>query len=151
MKKKVTHKKSTGKSRASSNDSFLIIVGGGFVIVTLILFFSGMLPFSLNLLDISRAAGSSQTLGATTTQQIATVRIQNGTFSPEKLLITKGAEVVWINDSKTSISAAANDGSFDSGEIPAGAHASVVFTKGGIYPYHETADPAVTGVVLVLQ
>lgn len=153
MKKKVAAtRKHITKSRPHKEDNtFLIIVGGGFVVVAMIFFFSGMLPFSVNLLDITQSQTTTQTLGASTKQTVNNVNVEDNTYTPQKVLIQKGSTVVWTNKSGVAVSAKAVDGSFDTGAIAPGESKSVVFNKGGIYPYQNGDDASAQGVVLVLQ
>lgn len=82
----------------------------------------------------------------TTTQNggsTATVSMVNTSFSPLKLEISTGTEVIWTNDDSfahTVVAAqfhsAAEQWSFESGSIQAGQSASYTFDSAGIYEYY---------------
>ena len=149
-RRKTTPKRKTARTaRRKDDNSFLIIVGGGFVIISLILMFTGMLPFSVNVLNV-RSQSNQKILGAET--QLKMVIIKGNVFSPDKLTITKGTKVVFINNDNLEVeNAVANDGSFNTGPLAKGDNSTIEFTKGGIYPYHNANNPQMKGTILVLQ
>ncbi len=149
-------KKTVSKSRARSaprrkdDNSFIIIVGGGFIIISLVLFFSGLLPSSISLLNVTPR--DKNTLGVETQQVLKMVTIKGDSFTPGKLLITKGTKVVFTNSDNLQVENAVSDGGmFDTGPLGVGDSKTVEFPRGGIYPYHNANNPRMTGVILVLQ
>ncbi len=99
----------------------------------------------------------SSTAMAAPTSQTTTVRviIQNGTYIPQTLTITKGEKVTWINkDSGNHTVISGTDGKptglFNSGDIGPNQMFSHVFDSTGTYPYYCKYLPSkMTGTVIV--
>lgn len=70
-------------------------------------------------------------------------------FEPADATLDAGSAVVWRNNGSTEHTVTADDGSFDSGPIEAGSTWRLGFEKPGIYRYHCTPHPWMTGVVRV--
>jgi plastocyanin len=66
-----------------------------------------------------------------------TVKISNFQFTPKTVTIAAGATVEWVNDAGKHM-IEADDGSFKSEALTAGAKFSHTFAKAGKYPYHCT-------------
>lgn len=64
------------------------------------------------------------------------VSVGDNSFNAKKLTIPVGATVTWKNDGKRPHTVTADDGSFVSGNMDAGATFSQTFTKPGTYPYY---------------
>lgn len=79
----------------------------------------------------------------------ASVSIKNMAFNPGSLSVTTGGTVTWTNNDTTVHTVAADDGSFNSGNIAVGATYSKAFSTAGTFSYHCTLHPEMTGKVVV--
>lgn len=79
----------------------------------------------------------------------AEVRMQNFTFSPAALNITRGTTVTWTNNDSDTHSVTADDNSFASPGIPAGGTYSRTFNDAGTISYHCTPHPQMKGTITV--
>jgi plastocyanin len=70
-------------------------------------------------------------------------------FTPRDITVKKGTAVAWTNKGKQPHTAAANDGSFDSGTMKSGARFEHVFNAPGEFPYSCTFHPGMNGLVRV--
>jgi plastocyanin len=70
-------------------------------------------------------------------------------FDPATITVKAGTPVTWTNKGKQPHSAAANDGSFDSGTMKAGTTWQHRFDRPGEFAYVCTLHPTMTGVVKV--
>lgn len=77
------------------------------------------------------------------------VTIRDFEFAPSAVTVNVGDTVTWTNDGPTPHSATANDGSFDTGIMNAGASGSHTFTEAGTFAYICTPHPNMTGTVTV--
>jgi plastocyanin len=77
------------------------------------------------------------------------VTIRDFEFAPSAVTVNVGETVTWTNDGPTPHSATANDGSFDTGIMDAGASGSHTFTEAGTFAYICTPHPNMTGTVTV--
>ncbi len=77
------------------------------------------------------------------------VAIQDFAFSPRTIEIRVGDTVRWTNHDSVAHSAAAQNGSFDTGLLSDGESGSVRFTAAGTYRYICTPHPDMTGTVVV--
>jgi hypothetical protein len=64
------------------------------------------------------------------------VDMQGIKFIPEEIHVAPGATVMWMNSSPLAHTVTADDGSFDSGNMDAGATFSLTFDAPGIYTYY---------------
>jgi plastocyanin len=64
------------------------------------------------------------------------VAIGDNTFSPGKITIPLGATVAWTHKGQKPHTVTADDGSFNSGNLDAGASFKQTFTKAGTFPYY---------------
>jgi plastocyanin len=78
------------------------------------------------------AAGGAAPAPAAQTVEVA---IGDNTFSPKKLTVAVGTSVVWKQGGQRPHTVTADDGSFASGNMDAGATFSQTFTKAGTFPY----------------
>jgi plastocyanin len=78
-----------------------------------------------------------------------TIKMQNAVFSPATLSVTMNSTVTWMNDDNVVHTVTASDGSFDSGDIAAGASYSKTFTTAGTINYHDAHNSSMTGVLVV--
>lgn len=70
-------------------------------------------------------------------------------FAPRDITVKKGTSVAWTNQGQQPHTAAANDGSFDSGTMKNGAKFEHVFNAPGDFAYACTFHPQMTGTVHV--
>jgi len=81
----------------------------------------------------------------------ALVSIQNFTFTPSNLRITKGTKVIWKNDDAAP-HLIASDGKFpESATLEQGQSYSFTFTDAGTFPYHCSIHPSMQGTIEVVQ
>jgi hypothetical protein len=72
-------------------------------------------------------------------------------FSPASVSVHVGDLVTWHNSGKEPHTATADNGSFDTGTVPAGGSASHMFTQPGTFTYVCTIHPNMHGTVRVLS
>ncbi len=77
------------------------------------------------------------------------VFIQNMAFDPGTITITVNTTVTWTNKDAVAHTVTSDNGSFDSGNIPANGTFSHTFSTAGSFSYHCTIHPYMTGVVKV--
>ena len=77
------------------------------------------------------------------------VAIQFAAFAPSSIDVLPGDVVTWMNHGGRTHTVTADDGQFDSGDLPDGAHFSQTFATVGAYPYHCTLHPRMAGEVNV--
>jgi plastocyanin len=75
------------------------------------------------------------------------VSAQFETFAPTRLDVLPGQIVRWQNVSERMHTVTADDGSFDSGDLPAAAAFERAFDVVGAFPYHCTIHPGMVGEV----
>ncbi|MSO41539.1 MAG: hypothetical protein EXQ70_06550 [Solirubrobacterales bacterium] len=78
-----------------------------------------------------------------------TVSMEDFFFSPKNVTVGVGDSVTWVNHGQEPHSAAANDGSFDTGVFNGGGRRSVTFSNAGSFAYICTVHPNMTGTVRV--
>jgi plastocyanin len=78
-----------------------------------------------------------------------TVRIANRAFAPASLAVRVGGTVTFANDDDRAHTVTADDGSFDSGLLNAGARWARRFGAAGTYRYHCAIHPEMRGTVTV--
>lgn len=101
-----------------------------------------------------RAAISGREASDLSPRQVAgtdTVRveIQQLRFGEEKLRVSAGATVTWINRDPVIHTVIADDEEFDSGSIEPGSRWSRTFPEAGTFSYHCTPHPFMTAQVVV--
>jgi len=64
------------------------------------------------------------------------VVMQNFAFSPKSLRIKKGTTVTWVNQDRAKHTVTADDGKFDSGDMPSGQTFAHKFDEVGTFPYY---------------
>ena len=75
--------------------------------------------------------------------------IEGFAFEPDPISIEVGEEVTWTNNDGTAHTVTADDDSFDSGNLDAGATFSQTFDEAGEFTYHCNIHPSMTGTVTV--
>jgi plastocyanin len=86
---------------------------------------------------------------ATATGACVGAEIYDFEFEPADLSVSVGTTVTWENEGPTSHTVTADDGSFDSTPIVAGASFSHTFDTAGTFAYHCAIHPEMTGTVTV--
>ncbi len=77
--------------------------------------------------------------------------IQNYLFSPGVIRVKAGTTVTWYNDDEVTHRTAANDGSFDSQNMPQGASFSRSFNEQGQFDYRCPIHPQMRATVVVVD
>ena len=71
-------------------------------------------------------------------------------FSPQNTTIAAGDAVTFLNKTSTGHTIVADNATFTTGTIPAGANATAVFTLPGTYGFHDNVTTTMTGTLTVL-
>ena len=126
---------------------FIVVLGGGFVLITLILFLqrNPNILFRTNQSSITNLESN----GDAKLMPGSTVVISNSTFYPGNATAQVGDTVTWENRDDVSYKIVADDGSFATEEIAPGATGIVTFSKTGVFEYHSSTSPDVTGTITV--
>jgi plastocyanin len=75
--------------------------------------------------------------------------VSRADFSPATLTTTVGSTVIWKNTSQVAHTVTSDDGTFDSGDLPAGGTFRFTFTKPGTYHYICAYHPWMVGTIIV--
>jgi plastocyanin len=86
---------------------------------------------------------------ADTTGAVVAAAMEDFAFRPERLEVAVGTTVMWTNRGQVAHSVTADDGSFDSGTIEAGAQRGMTFSRAGTFSFHCTPHPFMRGVIVV--
>src|SRR5262249_44911002 len=78
-----------------------------------------------------------------------TVKTLDYAFQPVRISIPVGTTLTWSNQGAVIHTATAADGSFDTGDIPAGASASVTFNSAASITYNCSPHPWMIGQIVV--
>lgn len=103
--------------------------------------FEFTIPFTLSRYFGKRAGGAVGTGTA--------VEMRGMAFAPQRVEISAGTTIEWTNRDQVAHTITADDGSWDSGPIAAGATWRHTFTAAGSFAFHCTPHPFMTGVVVV--
>jgi len=77
------------------------------------------------------------------------VEVDNFTFSPGTLTVSRNSAVTWVNKDDIPHVIASNDGLFKSKALDTDQKFSYTFTKAGTYPYYCTIHPKMEGKIIV--
>jgi plastocyanin len=77
------------------------------------------------------------------------VRIADLAFAPAELEVNAGDQVVWENADGTTHTVTADQGGFDSGNLPVGDRFDFAFDRAGTFAYHCEIHPSMQGTVVV--
>ena len=80
---------------------------------------------------------------------MTTAGITGSGFTPGTIDISVGSTVTWMNNDSAPHSVVADGGQFNSGTIAPGGKFSYAFPAAGAFPYHDGANPKMTGMVNV--
>lgn len=103
----------------------------------------------LSLAGLRAAAGQSATDPSASASRAATEGIVDFAFRPTPLTVSAGTKVVFSNQSRSTHTATANGGGFDTGRIRPGQSASVTFKRPGTYVFHCQIHPFMHGKIVV--
>jgi len=78
-----------------------------------------------------------------------TVNISGYRFQPASIQVAAGTKVTWVNYDSVAHTVTADNGAFDLGQFPHGDSRSYTFNKTGVYAYHCSIHPSMTGSVTV--
>ena len=98
---------------------------------------------------VARPLGIIGTQPSAAAQGSASVGIVDFAFDPSSVAVDAGATVTWTNQGPSPHTVTADDGSFDSGTLNAGASFSFTFTSAGTVSYHCSIHPNMVGSVVV--
>lgn len=79
----------------------------------------------------------------------ASVTIKDFEFTPASITVAVGSTVTWTNDGPSTHTVTADDGSFDSKDLPKGKTFSQTFQTAGTFSYHCSIHPFMTAEVIV--
>lgn len=78
-----------------------------------------------------------------------TVKIVDFAFRPQKISVTKGTRVRWVNKDSVSHTTTAKGGQWDSGSLATGEAFTRTFKKAGTFRYYCSIHPSMVGKVVV--
>ena len=78
-----------------------------------------------------------------------TVEIGNNTFNPAQLHVAPGTTVTFVNNDTVPHTATADNGAFDTKELPPGYSMDVFLDGEGTVPYHDELHPDMKGSIVV--
>lgn len=115
------------------------------VILAVVILFGGYLYLTM----INRSQ-NNQELGQDGRVDTNSVILKNFSFIPANIKAKAGAEIVFVNQDNVDHTVTADDGQFDQA-IAAGQTTTVVISEPGIYRYHCTPHPNMTGSIMIEQ
>jgi plastocyanin len=77
------------------------------------------------------------------------IDMKDSKFDPGELTITVGESVKWENKDSYAHTVTADNGNFDSGDVPAGGEYSHTFSTVGTYSYYCIYHSGMTGKIIV--
>ena len=81
----------------------------------------------------------------------AEVTIVDDAYATTRVTLAPGGTVTWVNRGADEHTVSANDLSFDSGSMPAGARWSMTFEQAGEFPYFCQIHPEMRATVVVVE
>ena len=100
--------------------------------------------------DTTESTESTEATEAAPATEQVTVDIQDFAFSPREIEVAVGQELVWTNGDDFAHTAEGDDGTFDTGNLDAGATSEpVTFDEPGTYSYFCGIHNSMTGTVTV--
>ena len=112
--------------------------------------FASILALSCSKNESSLADSVNDPIHATGSPVInytAKVTMANSTFTPASVTVMESGSILWVNNDQQMHTVTADDGSFDSGDIPVGGSFGLAFNLIGPHPYHCKYHPDMTGLV----
>jgi len=98
---------------------------------------------------VARPLGIIGNQRSASAQGSASVAIVDFSFDPGSVAVDAGGTVTWTNQGPSAHTVTADDGSFDSGTLDAGASFSFTFASAGTVSYHCAIHPNMVGSVAV--
>jgi plastocyanin len=98
-------------------------------------------------LALAAAAALIFALPSSGKPRVAIVYVQFSAYGPSQLDVLPGQTVRWSNVSTRTHTVTADDGLFDSGDVPGGSDFSFTFSSVGTYRYHCTIHRGITGEI----
>lgn len=83
------------------------------------------------------------------TTSLASVEINNLSFGPSSLEISKGTTVTWKNNDLVTHTVISDNGQFASPEIPSGGTYQFLFDETGTFTYHCSVHPQMNGSITI--
>lgn len=104
----------------------------------------------------NNSSGQSATsMSPSTTSYRSSVTIRNMKFMPTDLTVWQGTTVTWMNQDNIAHTVTSDDTTsnvkFDSGTLQPGQNFSYTFSQTGVYSYHCSIHPQMTGSVNVIN
>ena len=121
------------------------LVAGGMVLALIIAGCSG----STSSAPAAASAAASPAGAPASAAGGSAVQIKDFKFDPASLTASVGASVTWTNQDSTGHTVTADDGSFDSKELPNGQTFSQTFSKAGTFAYHCSIHPTMKATIVV--
>ena len=87
-----------------------------------------------------------QTVGQNT---VSIVSIQNLSFAPANLEVTKGTKVTWTNNDSVVHTVTSDNNKFESGQLAPGKTFEFTFEQTGEYAYYCSIHPTMTAKIVV--
>jgi len=84
-------------------------------------------------------------------ETVPSVRIDNFTFTPQEITITRGSTLTWVNDDDIPHTIAATNKAFRSKAMDTEQKFSFTFTQPGTYEYFCSLHPHMQGKVIVKE
>ena len=97
----------------------------------------------------SASPASSDAAGAAPATGGSAVSLINYAFDPTSLSVATGTTVTWTNNDTAAHTVTADDGSFDSGNLPPGQTFTHTFTASGSVAYHCNYHPNMVATIVV--
>lgn len=114
------------------------------------LIISGLIIFACNKSGDSDPYGNGGNNGGNNPPPTGNnVSIENMSFNSSSLTVKAGSTVKWTNNDNVAHTVTADDNSFDSGNIAAGATYSRTFSTAGTISYHCTIHSMMKGSIVV--
>jgi len=106
---------------------------------------------SLSLITAAYAQTAAVDANPTSRPSAQVVKIDNFSFDPPTLTVSRGATVTWINrdDVPHTATSSASPRAFDSKALDTDERFSFVFTKPGTYSYFCAVHPHMTATIVV--
>ena len=121
----------------------LVIIGGAYFLLGK----SGSsTPTPISTPTYPQTSETSATIPTPTTHNVS---IQNFAFNQKSITIKKGDTVIWTNKDSVSHTVTGDTGGPASGSLNNNGTYSFTFNNTGIFNYHCTPHPSMTGIVVV--
>jgi len=99
----------------------------------------------------SAAPPAAEGCAPSTATAAVSVEMVNFAFEPADTTAAVGDTVGWANSDAAPHTATLDDGSCQTGNIPAGGSGALVFNVAGTFPYHCAIHPTMTGTITITE